>query len=608
MENDKMTESMAEEWEKWIAQEKSNVEAIEERLEELSFKITSIPNFQYKEFWDKAQEIPALIESLTPIPPDDKERLLEAHANICNEMKRKQQREWQDLKGKSTQDRQYLEQKIDQACTLAKSAPDDIKALSRAQGMLKEALALLKSNGGNASASSETEGNLVLMREDRQACWEKWHQTNELIHNSRLAIWSRSFEQIEPQAKAALDEANEGNPNQALEKIKKTQQHLKVLSLNKIQREQIRDMLNSAWDTAIYKVNEIRDEKRHKYEEMIGRIEGQFKELTGQFQQNEETISKLQAEVEQFKEAIQSIRSREYGDKLRDEIAKKREKIKELGVVNRQLEGKIENVKSKLEEQSNGPIAQRSSKKVASPVTEKSVPEENLQQEANGKEALTQEVGKMKIQWLGHSSFLIIGDDGTRIITDPYGQYSGLSYEPISESAEIELISHNHGDHCGGNVGGNPQVIDKAANATVKGIEFKGIASYHDKSGGAERGDNIIFRFTVDGIRICHLGDLGHLLSDEQIREIGEVDILMTPVGGFFTIDASEATRVCEQINPKVIIPMHVRNSKCSFQIASVNDFLQGKSNVEQVGNSEKEFIKAELPDNPKVLVLESAK
>ncbi len=606
MGTDKMTESMAEAWEEWIAQEKSNIEIIEERLEELSFKLTAAPDFQYKEFWDKAQEIPALIESLIPLPPNDKERFLQIHANLCNEMKRKQQREWQDRKGKSIQDRQYVEKKIDQAYTLATSAPEDIHKLTSAQGLLKEALALLKGNGGNASA--EGGGNLVLLREDRQACWEKWHQTNELIHNSRLAIWSSSFEQIEPQAKAALEEANDGNPQQALEKIKRTQQYLKGLSLNKTQREQIKGMLNSAWDTAIYKVNEIRDEKRHKYEEMMSRIEGQFKELTGQFQQNEDTMAKLQAEVEQFKEAIQSIRAREYGDKLREEIAKKREKIKELVVVNRQLEGKIENAKSKLEEQSNGLTAPRSFPKVTPPIKEKSAPEENLQLESSGQEALIHEVGKMKIKWLGHASFLITGDDGTRIITDPYGQYDGLSYEPISETAEIALISHHHGDHCGGNVGGNPQVIDKATNATVNGIEFKGIASYHDKSGGAERGDNIIFCFTMDGIRVCHLGDLGHLLSDEQIREIGEVDILMIPVGGFFTIDAGEATRVCEQITPKVIIPMHVSNSKCFFPIAGVDDFLQGKSNVEQAGNSQKEFNKDELPDEPKVLVLEPAK
>ncbi|MFO8102263.1 MAG: MBL fold metallo-hydrolase [Dehalococcoidia bacterium] len=604
-----MTESMAEEWEKWLEQEKHNIETVEDRLDELSFLITTTSNFQYKDFWNKAQEIPSIIESLNPLPPAEKERLLEAHDNICNQMKKKQQREWESRKDRSTQDRQRLEQKIDQAWALTTSAPDDIKTLSKAQGLLKEALTLLKSEGENpAPENGNDQPATVLLRDDRQICWEKWHRTNDLVHQYRLAIWDRGFEQMEPLAKSALEEANEGNPQQALEKVKKAQQHLKSLSLNKTQREQIRDTLNTAWDTAIYKVNEIRDEKRRKYEEWISRIEGQFKELTSQFQQNEETISRLQAEVEQFKEAIQSIKSREYGDKLREEIAKKREKIKELGVVNRQLEGKIENVKSRLEEQSNGLPSPRSPRSEKPFAEEKTAPKQDEQRETSEQKTFAQEVEKMKIQWLGHASFLITGDEGTRIITDPYGAYDGLNYEPIGESADVVLISHQHGDHCGGKVGGNPEVVDKPQKVTVKGIEFKGIASHHDQSGGTERGDNIIFCFTLDGIKICHLGDLGHLLSDEQVEEIGKVDIIMIPVGGFFTINASEATRVCEQINPRVIIPMHVSNDKCAFPIARVDDFLQSKSNVERAGSSEKQFTKDDLPQEPKVVVLEHAK
>jgi L-ascorbate metabolism protein UlaG (beta-lactamase superfamily) len=214
----------------------------------------------------------------------------------------------------------------------------------------------------------------------------------------------------------------------------------------------------------------------------------------------------------------------------------------------------------------------------------------------------------MKIKWLGHSAFLITADDGTSIITDPYGKYDGLNYEPINEPADIVLISHQHGDHCGGKVNGNPQQVDKPGKTTAKGIDFKGIASFHDQAGGTQRGDNIIFCFTVDGINICHLGDLGHLLSDQQVAEIGEVDILMIPVGGFFTIDAGEATQVYDQIKPSIIIPMHVSNNKCAFPIARVDDFLRGKSNVEKVGSSEKEFAKTQIPSTTKIVVLEPAR
>lgn len=213
----------------------------------------------------------------------------------------------------------------------------------------------------------------------------------------------------------------------------------------------------------------------------------------------------------------------------------------------------------------------------------------------------------MKIKWLGHSAFLITANDGTRFITDPFGKYDGLSYDPIDETANIVLISHHHGDHVGGKILGNPQTIEKTGTTEAGAIRFQGIATYHDTSGGSQRGTNIIFCFTVDGIRICHLGDLGHLLLPQHIAEIGEVDILLIPVGGFFTIDAREATEVCSQIKPKVIIPMHVRNDKCAFPIARVDDFLHGKSNVKMLDTSETEFNKETLPVSTHIVVLNHA-
>jgi len=213
----------------------------------------------------------------------------------------------------------------------------------------------------------------------------------------------------------------------------------------------------------------------------------------------------------------------------------------------------------------------------------------------------------MKIKWLGHASFLITAQDGTRIITDPYGKFDGLNYAPINESADVVTASHKHGDHFGGKVKGKPRVIDQPGTTTVKGISFTGIACYHDPSGGKERGNNIIFCFSVDGIRLCHLGDLGHLLSKEQIAQIGPVDILLIPVGGFYTINAAEAGRIAEQIKPRVIIPMHVSNKKCAFPIAGVEEFLKGKSNVKRTGASEAEFRKENLPAKTEIIVLEPA-
>jgi len=212
----------------------------------------------------------------------------------------------------------------------------------------------------------------------------------------------------------------------------------------------------------------------------------------------------------------------------------------------------------------------------------------------------------MRIKWLGHASFLITSDSGIKIITDPYQPDERLKYGEINESADIVTVSHEHGDHnYVSAVRGNPEAI--RGTAKVKGIELKGIPAYHDNTGGSQRGKNTIFCFAVDGVRVCHLGDLGHPLSDKQIAELGSVDILIIPVGGSYTIDAKVAGQVCDKLKPKVIIPMHFRNDKCIFPIAGVDEFLQGKEGVSRLDISEVEFKQGELPATTKIVVLKPA-
>lgn len=214
----------------------------------------------------------------------------------------------------------------------------------------------------------------------------------------------------------------------------------------------------------------------------------------------------------------------------------------------------------------------------------------------------------MKIKWLGHSSFKITSDNGTSIITDPYSASGGLSYGEIKESADIVTVSHEHGDHNNAAaIQGNPEVVKGTVPVEVKGIKIGGVATYHDDAGGSKRGSNTIFCFEIDGIRVCHLGDLGHPLGDEEATEIGKADIVFAPVGGFFTIDAKAATEVCDQLAPKVIIPMHFKNDRCAFPIATVDDFLEGKMGIEQAGTSEVEFKQGALPTSTQIVVLQPA-
>src|SRR4030042_5940734 len=151
----------------------------------------------------------------------------------------------------------------------------------------------------------------------------------------------------------------------------------------------------------------------------------------------------------------------------------------------------------------------------------------------------------MKVEWLGHTYFLINYEAVIKIITDPYPQGNGLSYTPINEAADIVTMSHPPFDHNNvSSVARKPQVITGSGVKTVKGVQFRGIDTYHDGSQGKERGANTAFCFSVDGIKLCHLGDLGHRLSQEQMSEIGSIDILFIPIGGFFTIDAKMAGNV----------------------------------------------------------------
>jgi L-ascorbate metabolism protein UlaG (beta-lactamase superfamily) len=216
----------------------------------------------------------------------------------------------------------------------------------------------------------------------------------------------------------------------------------------------------------------------------------------------------------------------------------------------------------------------------------------------------------MKIKWYGHASFLFTSDQGVQVITDPYepGAFGGqLSYGKITDQADIVLVSHDHADHNYTKDLGPAQIVRGSGAKTIKGIPIKGIATFHDPSRGSERGSNTIFSFKIDDIQVCHLGDLGHVLSQEERTEIGPVDLLIAPVGGFYTIDAKEATRVAEMLKPKILIPMHFKTEKCGFPIAPVEDFLKGKTRVKRSGAGEAAFDKVSLPKDMEVLVLTHA-
>jgi len=164
----------------------------------------------------------------------------------------------------------------------------------------------------------------------------------------------------------------------------------------------------------------------------------------------------------------------------------------------------------------------------------------------------------MIIKWFGQSCFMIMSENGTKILTDPFKNMLGYKLPQID--ANIISKSHNHSDHNNTNaVKSNFVCINELGIFSKDGIEIKGVETFHDKVLGAKRGKNTVYTFKIDGINICHCGDLGHILNSKQIEEIGSVDILLLPIGGSATINAFDATKVMKQLKPTIVIPMHYR-------------------------------------------------
>lgn len=181
----------------------------------------------------------------------------------------------------------------------------------------------------------------------------------------------------------------------------------------------------------------------------------------------------------------------------------------------------------------------------------------------------------MIISCIGHAEFLLELDNGMRIVTDPYDASCGYPLVPVK--AEAVLVSHGHHDHNAvENVQEVNRVIDAAGEHTqAPDVKVTAVSCFHDEAEGAKRGRNLMFLIEAEGLRVAHLGDLGHLPTAEQTAALAPVDVLMLPVGGFYTIDAQAAKETAQLLQAQVILPMHYRTAaNADWPIAPVEDFL----------------------------------
>ena len=206
----------------------------------------------------------------------------------------------------------------------------------------------------------------------------------------------------------------------------------------------------------------------------------------------------------------------------------------------------------------------------------------------------------LQIRWHGHACFEVTND--ITLVTDPHDGKS-IGIPAPSVAGDIILVSHDHYDHNSVKTvekEGSRVVTDKRKK-NISNVEIKGIESFHDECCGEKRGGNIIFKFTMDDVTFCHLGDLGHELDEDAVQKIGDVDILFIPIGGTFTVDAERAWDIINVIKPKIAIPMHYKIGGLSLPIAGIDPFLErNKYKVLKVGN-EIDIEKEDLPVEPEI-------
>ncbi|HXE73103.1 MAG TPA: MBL fold metallo-hydrolase [Candidatus Nitrosotenuis sp.] len=222
----------------------------------------------------------------------------------------------------------------------------------------------------------------------------------------------------------------------------------------------------------------------------------------------------------------------------------------------------------------------------------------------------------MLVRYLGHSSFMIGSSKGTVIVCDPYSEYIPYKF-PQGLKADVALISHEHRDHNADYRLGAPLVVKRTTQfpmetelvvkRTNEKLTFYGVPTFHDNAGGRRRGPNTVWHWYQEGIHYCHLGDLGHLLTDQQVAGIGKVDVLFLPCGGKSTLNATEAVLVMNQLEPNLVFPMHyltepiANHDLCSD---TLEDFLNKVDNIEDAATMAVDVDLARLPSRTKVVIL----
>ena len=210
----------------------------------------------------------------------------------------------------------------------------------------------------------------------------------------------------------------------------------------------------------------------------------------------------------------------------------------------------------------------------------------------------------MKIKWYGHSAFRLTTGEAVSIIVDPYqpgGLGGSINYDRITDQADVVLISHDHEDHnYTAGIKGHFTVIRERGSYNIKGVKIEAVPTSH----GAGMGPNMVFVIEAEGLKLMHLGDIGHTLPRNTTNQLGKIDVLMIPVDGVYTLDLREATQMINDLKPSLVFPMHFKTEKGGRTIGPLEPFVQGKQRVKTISNSEIEVNAGMLPDEAEIILL----
>ena len=208
----------------------------------------------------------------------------------------------------------------------------------------------------------------------------------------------------------------------------------------------------------------------------------------------------------------------------------------------------------------------------------------------------------MEVTWLGHSCFRIKGKEVT-LVTDPYDESMGYSRPKLT--ANIVTISHDHpGHNCASAVEDSPKVINRPGEYEVRDVFIMGLSNFHDSEQGMSRGRNTTYLIEMEEVRLCHLGDLGHLPSSRQVEELSGTEVLFVPVGGISTTDAKMAAEIVRLLSPRIVVPMHYQTEVATW-LEPLDRFIKEMGLKEAVPQPKVSVTKSSLPMETQVVVLE---